>query len=58
MRNVLVGFENPSIWPFVRNACIDDNFKAAPDVCGGNNEPCFLTAWSVGLETFKVLHPV
>jgi hypothetical protein len=39
MMNVLVVFENPGIWPFVRNACIDENSKAAPVVCGGNNEP-------------------
>jgi hypothetical protein len=26
MRNVLVGFENPGIWPFVRNAYIDEQF--------------------------------
>ena len=57
MRNVLVGFENPDIWPFVRNTCIDENFKASSVVCGGNNEPCVLTARSVGLETSKLLHP-
>ena len=53
MRNVLVGFENPVIWPFVRNACIDENFKVAAVVCGGNNEPCVLTTRSVGLEISK-----
>ena len=57
MRNVLVGFENPGIWPFVRNTCIDENFKESSIVCGGNNEPCVLTARSVGLETSKLLHP-
>jgi hypothetical protein len=55
-RNVLVVFENPGIWPFVRNVCIDENFKVAPVICGGNNEPCILTTRSVDLKTPKGLH--
>jgi hypothetical protein len=51
MRNVLVWSENSGIWPFSRNTFIDEDFKAAPVVCGGNNERCVLTARSVGLET-------
>jgi hypothetical protein len=38
-------FENPCIWPFVRNACMHGNIKAAPVVCGGNNEPCVSGFW-------------
>jgi len=48
-----LGLKNSGIWPFVRNAFMDEDFKAASVLCGGKNEHCFLTARSVGLETSK-----
>ena len=48
MKNILAGFENSGLWSFSRNTFSYEDFKAAPAVCGGNNEPSVLTPRSVG----------